>query len=65
MRKGHPESAAPGDPSHIQSLKDAVVDAKEVAGEVLADMNLIWRSPERLCQSLINTEVETHNQPLN
>ena len=32
--------------------------------EVLADMSLIWLSPERLCQSLTNTEAEAHRQPL-
>jgi hypothetical protein len=33
--------------------------------EVLADRSLIWLSPERLYQSLTNTEEEAHSQPLN
>ena len=32
--------------------------------EVLADGSLIWLFPERLCQSLTNTEVDALNQPL-
>jgi hypothetical protein len=32
--------------------------------EVLTDRHLIWLSPERLCQSLKNTEEEAHSQPL-
>jgi hypothetical protein len=32
--------------------------------EVLTDGSLIWLSPERLCHSLINTEVDAHSQPL-
>ena len=32
--------------------------------EVLADRNLIWLSPERLCQSLTNTEVDAQSQPV-
>jgi hypothetical protein len=32
--------------------------------QVLADGSLIWLSPERLCQSLTNTEVDAHSQPL-
>jgi hypothetical protein len=31
---------------------------------VLADRSLIWLSPERLCQSLTNTEAEALSQPL-
>ena len=31
--------------------------------EVLADRSLIWLSPERLCQSLTNTEADAHSQP--
>jgi hypothetical protein len=31
--------------------------------KVLADRNLIWLSPERLCQSLTNTEEDAHSQP--
>ena len=32
--------------------------------EVLAEGSLIWLSPERLCQSLKNTEVDSHSQPV-
>jgi hypothetical protein len=32
--------------------------------EVLADRSLIWLSPERPCQSLINTDADACNQPL-
>ena len=32
--------------------------------EVLADRSLIWLSPERLCQSLTNTEVDACSWPL-
>jgi hypothetical protein len=32
--------------------------------EVLADGSLIWLSPERLCQSLTNTETDAQSQPL-
>jgi hypothetical protein len=32
--------------------------------EVLADRSVIWLSHERLCQSLTNTEVDAHSQPL-
>jgi hypothetical protein len=32
--------------------------------EVHADRSLIWLSPERPCQSLTNTEVDAHSQPL-
>jgi hypothetical protein len=57
-RKGHPETAPPRDPSHVQSPNpDAIV-------EVLTDRNLIWLSPDRLCQSLTYTEADAHNQPL-
>jgi hypothetical protein len=31
---------------------------------VLADGSLIWLSPERLCQSLTNTEADSLSQPL-
>jgi hypothetical protein len=31
---------------------------------MIADGSLIWLSPERLCQSLKNTEEEAHSQPL-
>jgi hypothetical protein len=52
LRKGHPETAPPGDPSHIQTPNP----------DTIADRSLIWLSPERLCQNLTNTEV--HSQPL-
>jgi hypothetical protein len=56
----HPETAPPGDPFHTQPPNpDFTVDA----GEVIADGSLIWLSPERLCQSLTNTEVEACSQP--
>jgi hypothetical protein len=32
--------------------------------QVLADRSLIWLSPERLCQSLTNTEAKAYSQPL-
>ena len=32
--------------------------------EVLADVNLIWLSPERLFLNLTDTEVDAHSQPL-
>ena len=32
--------------------------------EVLVDRSLTWLSPERLCQSLTNTEEEACSQPL-
>jgi hypothetical protein len=32
--------------------------------EVHAERSLIWLSPERLCQSLTNTEMDAHTQPL-
>jgi hypothetical protein len=32
--------------------------------EVFAEGSLIWLSPERLCQSLTNTEADAHSQPL-
>jgi hypothetical protein len=32
--------------------------------EVLADRSLIHLSPERLCQSLTNTEADAHSQAL-
>jgi hypothetical protein len=32
--------------------------------EVLVDRSLMWLSPERLFQSLTNTEVDAHSQPL-
>jgi hypothetical protein len=32
--------------------------------KVLADRSLIQLSPERLCQSLTNTEADAHSQPL-
>jgi hypothetical protein len=32
--------------------------------EVLADRSLVWLSSERLCQSLTNTDVDAHSQPL-
>jgi hypothetical protein len=31
---------------------------------VLADRSLIWLSPERLYQSLTNTKVDVHSQPM-
>jgi hypothetical protein len=49
-RKGHPETAPPGERSHIQPPNP--------------DGSLIWLSPERLCQRLTNTEANTHSQPL-
>ena len=36
-----------------------------VCQEVLADMSLIELSPERLCQSLTNADVDAHIQPGN
>jgi hypothetical protein len=41
-----------------------VLDIIVVCVKVLADKSLIWLSPERLCQSLTNTEEEAHSQPL-
>jgi hypothetical protein len=32
--------------------------------EVHAERSLMWLSPERPCQSLTNTEVDVHSQPL-
>jgi hypothetical protein len=32
--------------------------------EVLVDQSLIWLSPERLCQTLTNTDVDAGSQPL-
>ena len=44
------------------------IDAKPRHGcrcqEVLADRILIYLSPERLCQSLTNTEADAYSQPL-
>jgi hypothetical protein len=32
--------------------------------KVHADRSLIWLSPEKPCQSLTNTEVDAHSQPM-
>jgi hypothetical protein len=58
-RKGYLETAPPEDPSHIESPNpDTIV----MMGSA-TDRSLIWLSPERLCQTLTNTEVEvrSHN----
>jgi hypothetical protein len=56
-RKGHPETASPGDP-----LPDT--KSRHYCGcqKVLADGSLIWLFPERLCQNLTNTEEKDHSQ---
>jgi hypothetical protein len=48
------------------SIPYAVIKPRHYCGcqQVLADRNLIWLSPERLCQSLTNTEVDAQSQPV-
>jgi hypothetical protein len=49
-----------------RSIPYTVTKSEHYCGcwEVLADRSLIWLSPERLCQSLTNTEEEACSQPL-
>ena len=57
LRKGHPETVPPGDPSHIQSPNpDAIVHAQKCM--------LTGAVSERPCQSLRNTESDACSQPL-
>ena len=58
--RDHPEIAQPGDSSHI------VTKPRHYCGcqEVHAEKSLIWLCPDRLCQSLTNTEVDVQSQPL-
>jgi hypothetical protein len=44
-RKGHPETALPGDPSHVQSPNQHYCGCQQV----LADTSLIQLSPQRFC----------------
>jgi hypothetical protein len=52
-RKGHPETAPPGNPSNIHLLYISYIIDKPgcycACQEVLADGSLIWLSPDRLC----------------
>jgi hypothetical protein len=62
--KGHAETAPT--PCPWGSIPYTVTKPGRYCGcwEVLADRNPIWMSSERLCQSLTNTEVDAHSQPL-
>ena len=53
-------------PPTLSSIPYIVTKLRPYCGcwEVLADQSLIWLSPERLCQSLTNTEEKARSQPL-
>jgi hypothetical protein len=62
LKEGHPETAPPG-----ESIPHADTKPRHYCEcqEVLAAKSLIQLSPERLCQILINTDVDTQSQPSN
>jgi hypothetical protein len=50
---------------HLESIPYTDTKPGHYCGcrEVLADGSLIWLSPEKLCQSLTNTDRDAHSQP--
>jgi hypothetical protein len=52
--------------SHLGGSSHIVTKLRHYCGcqEVHAERSLIWLSPERPCQSLINTEADACSQPL-
>ena len=63
-RKGHPETAPPGGSIPYSATKPGKPGHYFGYQEVLVDRSLIWLSPERLFQSLTNTEAEALSQTL-